>query len=103
ILAVSYIGVYAINAGTFDLMMAAVIGGIGYLLRKADVPMAPLVLGVVLGDMMEQNLRRALSITDGNLHILFDSGIAKGLWLVSIVIVVVPPVLRYLRKRKSRL
>ncbi len=101
ILSVSYIGVYAINAGTFDLMMAAIIGGIGYLLRKADLPMAPLVLGVVLGDMMEQNLRRALSITDGNVHILFDSGISKGLWLVSLVIVVVPPLLRYLRKRKG--
>jgi len=100
ILAVSYIGVYAINAGTFDLMMAAIIGGIGYLLRKADVPMAPLVLGVVLGDMMEQNLRRALSITNGDLSILVESGISKGLWLVSLVIVVVPPLLRYIKKQR---
>jgi putative tricarboxylic transport membrane protein len=100
ILAVSYIGVYAINAGTFDLMMAAIIGGIGYLLRKADVPMAPLVLGVVLGDMMEQNLRRALSITNGELSILVQSNISKGLWLVSLAIVVVPPVLRYIKKKR---
>ncbi|NYT75477.1 tripartite tricarboxylate transporter permease [Alcaligenaceae bacterium] len=100
ILIVSYIGVYAINAGSFDLMMAAIIGGIGYLLRKAGLPMAPLVLGVVLGDMMEQNLRRALSITDGAIHILFDSNISKGLWLVSLFIVVVPPLLRYIKKRR---
>lgn len=100
ILIVSYIGVYAINAGSFDLMMAAIIGGVGYLLRKAGLPMAPLVLGVVLGDMMEQNLRRALSITDGAIHILFDSNISKGLWLVSLFIVVVPPMMRYFKKRK---
>jgi len=101
ILAISYVGVYAINAGTFDLAMAAVIGGIGYLLRKAGMPMAPMVLGVVLGDMMEQNLRRALSMTNGDIQILFQSNIAKGLWIVSAVIVIVPPVLRYLRKRKA--
>ena len=101
ILAVSYIGVYAINAGTFDLLMVAGVGGLGYLLRKADVPMAPLVLGVVLGDMMEQNLRRALSMTDGALHVLIDSNISKGLWAVSLIIVFLPPLLRYLKRRKK--
>ncbi|RTZ41628.1 tripartite tricarboxylate transporter permease [Candidimonas sp. SYP-B2681] len=100
ILAISYIGVYAINAGTFDLMMVAIIGGIGYLLRKGGVPMAPLVLGVVLGDMMEQNLRRALSMTDGALHVLYASNISKGLWTVSILIVAMPVILRYMKKRK---
>jgi putative tricarboxylic transport membrane protein len=62
--------------------------------------MAPLVLGVVLGDMMEQNLRRALSITNGELSILVQSNISKGLWLVSLAIVVVPPVLRYIKKKR---
>lgn len=102
ILAVSYIGVYAINAGSFDLLMVACIGGLGYLMRKGGLPMAPLVLGVVLGDMMEQNLRRALSITNGELHVLYDSNISKGLWTVSILIVFVPPILRYLKRRRKR-
>ncbi|MFW7342099.1 tripartite tricarboxylate transporter permease [Pollutimonas sp. H1-120] len=102
ILAVSYIGVYAINAGSFDLLMVACIGGLGYLMRKGGLPMAPLVLGVVLGDMMEQNLRRALSITNGELHVLYDSNISKGLWLVSISIVLVPPLLRYVKRRKRQ-
>lgn len=102
ILAVSYIGVYAINAGSFDLLMVACIGGLGYLMRKGGLPMAPLVLGVVLGDMMEQNLRRALSITNGELHVLYDSNISKGLWLVSLSIVLVPPLLRYMKRRKKQ-
>ena len=80
ILCISYIGVYAINAGTFDLLLVAGIGTLGYFLRKFGLPMAPLVLGVVLGNMMEQNLRRALSITDGNVSVLFHSPVAISLW-----------------------
>jgi putative tricarboxylic transport membrane protein len=102
ILCISYIGVYAINAGTFDLTMAAFLGLVGYLLRKAGVPMAPMVLGVVLGDMMEQNLRRALSITNGELHILWDSPIALGLWIVSLCIVVIPPLMRWRRAKRRQ-
>ena len=81
ILCISYIGVYAINAGTFDLLLVAGIGTLGYFLRKFGLPMAPLVLGVVLGNMMEQNLRRALSITDGNVSVLFHSPVAISLWV----------------------
>lgn len=102
ILCISYIGVYAINAGTFDLTMAAFLGVVGYLLRKAGVPMAPMVLGVVLGDMMEQNLRRALSITNGELHILWGSPITQGLWIVSLCIVVIPPLMRWRRARRRQ-
>lgn len=101
ILAISFIGVYAINATRFDLLMVVGIGVIGYFLRKMNVPMAPMVLGVVLGDMMEQNLRRALSITNGELSILVDSPISVGLWIAAILVGVVPPLLRKLSQRKS--
>lgn len=100
ILCISYIGVYAINAGSFDLMMVVAIGTIGYFLRKFGVPMAPLVLGVVLGDMMEQNLRRALSITNGEISVLFRSGVSMGLWTAALAVVVVPQSLRYLRRKR---
>ncbi|OZI77019.1 tripartite tricarboxylate transporter permease [Bordetella genomosp. 12] len=100
ILCISYIGVYAINAGSFDLMMVVVIGAIGYFLRKFEVPMAPLVLGVVLGDMMEQNLRRALSITNGDVRVLFDSSVSVGLWIAAVAVVVVPQAMRYLRRKR---
>lgn len=101
ILCISYIGVYAINAGTFDLLLVTGIGAIGYFLRKFGVPMAPLVLGVVLGNMMEQNLRRALSITDGNLSVLFASPVAIALWTAAIAVVVVPQILRRLRRARK--
>ncbi len=101
ILAVSFIGVYAINATRFDLLMVVGIGVIGYFLRKMNVPMAPMVLGVVLGNMMEQNLRRALSITNGEIGILFESPISKGLWVAAILVGIVPPLLRKLAHRKA--
>ena len=56
--------------------------------------MAPLILGFVLGDLMEQNLRRALSITNGELGILFESPISIGLWVCAAAMVIVPPLLR---------
>ncbi|MBN9405888.1 MAG: tripartite tricarboxylate transporter permease [Burkholderiales bacterium] len=101
ILAVSTVGVYSVHATTFDLTLMAVFGVLGYLLRKQGVPMAPLILGFVLGEMMEQNLRRALSITNGDVGILIESPISKGLWLIAILMVVVPPLLRLRRRRQT--
>ena len=103
ILAVSTVGVYAVHATTFDLMLMAGFGLAGYLLRKQGVPMAPLILGFVLGDLMEQNLRRALSITNGEVGILFESPISIGLWVCAAAMVLLPPLFRARSKRKMRL
>lgn len=102
ILAVSAVGVYSVHATTFDLVLMAVFGVVGYLLRKQGVPMAPLILGFVLGDMMEQNLRRALSITNGELGILVGSPISIGLWTGAAVMVLLPPLLRWLARQRRK-
>jgi len=101
ILAISAVGVFSVHATTFDLMLMSTFGVVGYLLRKQGVPMAPLILGFVLGDMMEQNLRRALSITNGELGILIESPICKGLWIGAVAMVAVPPIMRLLANRKE--
>ncbi len=101
ILAISAVGVYSVHATTFDLMLMSGLGVVGYLLRKQGVPMAPLILGFVLGDMMEQNLRRALSMTNGELGILIESPISKGLWIGAVAMILVPPVMRMLASRKA--
>lgn len=98
IVAVSSVGVYAVHATTFDLVLMTALGFVAYLLRKQGVPMAPLILGFVLGDMMEQNLRRALSISNGDALILVASPIAIGLWIAAVLMLVVPTVLRLLTK-----
>jgi len=101
ILAVSAVGVYSVHATTFDLMLMSVLGIVAFLLRKQGVPMAPLILGFVLGDMMEQNLRRALSITNGELGILLESRISQGLWIAAAAMLCVPPLVRALGRRRS--
>jgi len=102
ILAVSFIGVYAISGSVFDLMSMTVIGVIGYFLSKLKMPMAPLVLGVVLGNLMEQNLRRGLSMTNGDPAIFFSSPVTIVLWLLALLVVTLPPALRYYNKRKLK-
>ena len=101
IVAISTVGVYSVHATTFDLGLMAGLGLGGYLLRKQGVPMAPLILGFVLGDLMEQNLRRALSITNGDVHILVESPISIGLWVGAVAMVVLPPLLRRLSRRRD--
>ena len=102
ILAVSAVGVYSVHATTFDLMLMAALGLGGYLLRKQGMPMAPLILGFVLGDLMEQNLRRALSITNGELGILVESPISIGLWIAAAAMLLLPPLVRAMGKGKAK-
>lgn len=101
IVVISFIGVYALHSATFDLGLVVAIGVLGYFLRKMGVPLPPLVLGVVLGNLMEQNLRRALSITNGELFILWESNITKGLWIASLLIVIVPWAVRRLKQTRQ--
>jgi putative tricarboxylic transport membrane protein len=99
IVAVSSVGVYAVHATTFDLVLMTALGFAAYLLRKQGIPMAPLILGFVLGDMMEQNLRRALSISNGDAGILVGSPISVGLWVAAALMLVVPLGMRMLSRR----
>lgn len=101
ILSISFIGVYALNSTSFDLFAVVIVGAIGYALRKFNVPLAPMVLGVVLGNMMEQNLRRALSISNGDIHILFESTICIVLWILALGVLIIPPILRRLMSAKN--
>lgn len=97
---VSVIGIYSINSTSFDLFLIIIIGIIGYILRKLQFPMAPLILGFVLGEMLEVNLRRALSSSGGDFSILYDGMIAKTLLLGATLIIVIPPLVKKLRKTK---
>ena len=102
IAAVSAVGVYAVHSTTFDLLLMVGLGVLGYIMRKMHFPMSPLILGFVLGEMLEQNLRRALSISNGNLAILWQSGVTKTLLVLAIAVLVVPPLLRLRRKQRQR-
>jgi putative tricarboxylic transport membrane protein len=81
-------------------VLMTALGVVGYVLRKLDFPMAPLILGFVLGDMMEQNLRRALAISNGDTSVLYGSGITVAIWAAAAFMLVVPLWLRWKRNNK---
>ena len=98
---ITAIGVYAVHATTFDLFLMVGIGIFGYILRKLDFPLSPILLGFILGGLMEQNLRRALSISNGSLEILWSSPITLGVWMLTVIMLAFP-LLRIWRKRSQR-
>ncbi|KKK72529.1 hypothetical protein LCGC14_2902960, partial [marine sediment metagenome] len=84
VVAVSFIGVYSISNSTFDLKLMIAFGVLGYVLRKLDITLVPLVLGLLLGTDMENNLRRALSISGGDYSVLIQSWISITLYIVTV-------------------
>ena len=78
-------------------------GLLGYLLRKLDVPTVPVILGILLGGNMEDALRRAMVISDGDAGYLFSSPIAIGLWITAIAGFVAPMFLRGMLKKPQRI
>jgi putative tricarboxylic transport membrane protein len=77
ILLTCIVGVYSVSASTSDLLIMAISGLAGYVLRKFEFDVAPLILAVVLGDRIEYSLRRSLLISQGDYWVLLQSSISK--------------------------
>ena len=101
IAALSFVGVYSVHSSVFDLVLCVGIGVFAYFLRKMDFPMAPLILGFVLCNLMEQNLRRAMALSGGELNILYSSGITLFLWACTALVLFAPLLLRYMSRRSK--
>ena len=86
ILALVMSGVYAINQSIFELGLVLAIGVLGYGMRLARLPVLPLVLGVVLGYMVESNYRRSLLISDGAHSIFVTDPVSLGLLLTALAL-----------------
>lgn len=80
------LGIYATSGEVFDLLMLLGVGVLGFLMRLHGYPLAPLVIGMVLGPLAETNLRDALISSDGNAGVLVDSPIALGMYAVLLVV-----------------
>jgi putative tricarboxylic transport membrane protein len=88
--ALAFVAVYAVNGSSFDLVMMTGFGVVGYLMRKFSFPLAPVILGLVLGPLMEKSLRRAMALSGGDWRILFDSPIAITLWVLALASLLAP-------------
>lgn len=96
--ALAFVAVYAVAGSAFDLVLMTLFGVVGYVMRKLDFPLAPVVLGLVLGPLMEKNLRRAMALSGGEWGVLFDSPIALTLWALAAASLVAPFALRRLTR-----
>ena len=93
------IGVYSINSAVFDVYLTIGFGILGYILIKLEFEPAPLLLGVILGPLMEENLRRAMLLSRGSLSVFWERPLSLGLLLAAAVLlmVVLLPSLRQAR------
>lgn len=81
---ISFVGIYSLSGSYFDLLLMVGFGVLGYALRKLDIPTVPVILGILLGGHMENALRRAMVISDGDAMYLVSSPISIGLWIAAI-------------------
>lgn len=82
------IGPYAITLRLFDIYVTLFFGILGFILREMKYPMAPLVLGVILGDILDKSLRRALVLADGDMTPFFTRPISAVLWITTALVIV---------------
>ena len=94
------IGLYSINNSPFDLGIAAVFAVFGYWLSKHDFEPAPMLLGMILGPLMEENLRRAMLIARGDPTVFLTRPISAGLLLIAVGLLVLA-VLPTIRKKRD--
>ena len=81
------IGVYSINNSTFDILITSLFGLFGYIAVKLECEPAPLILGFILGPMMEENLRRAMLLSRGDPTVFATRPISAGLLFVAIFLI----------------
>jgi putative tricarboxylic transport membrane protein len=86
----SFLGVYTMNNSIQDLGLMVGFGIIGYLMKRADIPASPIILGLVLGRMMEEKMRQSLVISDGSLMIFLTRPISLVLLLLAVVAITNP-------------
>ncbi|RYG06715.1 MAG: tripartite tricarboxylate transporter permease, partial [Burkholderiales bacterium] len=83
------IGVYSENNNTFDIWMVGIFGIVGYMFYKFGCEPAPLLLGFILGPMMEENLRRTLLLSRGDWSVLLSRPISAGLLAAAVLLIVI--------------
>ena len=102
ILVFSTLGVYSLNRSTFDLLLLLIIGLVGWLMRRFDVPIAPCIIGLILGPMAEEQFRRAMSIAQGDASVFVTHPVSLGLLVAAGLVLLLPPLWAAWRRRSAR-
>jgi putative tricarboxylic transport membrane protein len=93
------LGAYAVNQDPFDIALLLVFGAVGFAIRRFGIPVLPLILGVIIGPLMEVRMREALDLSNGEISGLYSEGLALFVYALIVLALVVPPVVERVRGR----
>jgi len=100
VLGLAFIGTYAIGNSTMDFYLLVIFGVMGLFMSKANVPTAPMILGVIVGGTMEQSFRQALTLADGKLGIFVGSPLAISLIVLTVGSIIFPIIKQIFKKKE---
>jgi putative tricarboxylic transport membrane protein len=100
ILVIAITGTYATNNSVTEVYVTLIFGVIGYFMKHADLPSAPVIMGIVLGPMLETHFRRALIISNGAYSTFFTHPMS-AVFLCAAVVSILYPLIRWAIKRRS--
>ncbi|WP_285665040.1 tripartite tricarboxylate transporter permease [Actinorhabdospora filicis] len=105
ILVFATIGVYAVSGSVVQVLIAYGVGALGFVMRRFDFPIAPVILGVILGPMMELQFRRTLLVSNGDLTVFFTrplTAVLLGLAVFALILPYLPRLIARLRGRTAQ-
>lgn len=105
ILVFATLGIYSVSGSVFDILIAFAIGVVGFLMRQLDFPIAPVVLGAILGPALEDQFRRALSVGNGDLLVFVQrplSAVILALAVSALLLPYLPSLLARVRGSSDR-
>jgi putative tricarboxylic transport membrane protein len=101
ILMFATLGTYSLNASVFDVGLMYGIGVVGYLMRRADIPVAPAIIGLILGPMAEQQFRRALAIAQGDGTVFFTRPLSATLLGIAACTLILPSAIKWVTSGRT--
>jgi putative tricarboxylic transport membrane protein len=98
IMVFSGLGVYGLNRSVIDLVMLFLLGIVGYLMRRYDFPVAPAIIGLILGPMAEEQFRRAMMISQGDATVFLSHPLSAFFLVAAVLILLVPLLIKQVSK-----
>jgi len=101
IIVICAVGAYTVHNATFDVWLMLGFGVLGYVFKKLDYPMAPMVLALVLGDRAEDSFRQSMLISQGSLDVFFSNYLVAGISSVALLLLFWPLIGKFIGKKKA--
>ncbi len=102
VITLCFIGVYAAEISTVSLYLLVFFGVLGYVMRKLEIPTAPMILGSVIGTKLEQSFRKSMMLSNGDFSIFFKSAVSQILIVLTVLSLIYPAISKAIKTRKTK-